>query len=230
VIRTDAHDQAADILGDGFHIANQERRRVDHNGIAIASRWPIHAVHEVDLDVTPRTAPFFASALIAEIRVPGPIGPILFVNHLPEYQPAYEYERELQTVLVARRVEALIQEREMPVILAGDLDADAEAASIRFLLGRQSLHGISVCYRNAWDSAHPGEPGDTFTPENGLMTAWDWPFRRIDHIFVRYGEGGGPSLAIDSCERIFDAPVNGVWASDHFGMMAELAPPPQDRV
>ena len=47
---------------------------------------------------------------------------------------------------------------------------------------------MSVCYRDAWGSTHPGEPGHSFTAENPLVTAenWDWELgRRIDHIFVR---------------------------------------------
>jgi len=36
-----------------------------------------------------------------------------------------------------------------------------ERESIRFWTGRQSLEGVSVCYRDAWASAHPGAPGRT---------------------------------------------------------------------
>jgi hypothetical protein len=28
-----------------------------------------------------------------------------------------------------------------------------------------------------------------------------------------------------ACERIFDQPVDGVWASDHFGVVADLEVP-----
>ncbi len=56
------------------------------------------------------------------------------------------------------------------------------------------------------------------------MTVPDWPFGRIDHIFVRWGDNGGsPTLDITNCHRIFDQPVDGVWASDHFGVTADLA-------
>jgi len=30
---------------------------------------------------------------------------------------------------------------------------------------------------------------------------------------------------IESCHRIFDEPVDGVWASDHFGLLADLVLP-----
>jgi hypothetical protein len=78
---------------------------------------------------------------------------------------------------------------------------------------------MSVCYRDAWGSTHPDEPGHTFTAENPLVTAenWDWELelgRRIDH---------GPTLDIRNCKRIFDKPIDGVWGSDHFGVVADLS-------
>jgi len=35
----------------------------------------------------------------------------------------------------------------------------------------------------------------------------------------------GPTLDVTTCERLFDKPIDGVWASDHFGIVAELAVP-----
>jgi hypothetical protein len=47
----------------------------------------------------------------------------------------------------------------------------------------------------------------------------------IDHILVRCGEHGGPTLRITACERIFEEPIGGVWAGDHFGVVADLSLP-----
>lgn len=230
-ILTDDYDQAADLLGAAFDfhfpIVNSRARETDGQGISIASRWPIGEVRELDLHVTPRTADFACTTLSAEIQVPDPIGPLLFINHFPDYQPDHEYERELQAVIAARSIEELVAQRGRHVVLAGDLDAEPDAASVRFLSGRQSLAGLSVCYRNAWERAHPGDPGQTFTARNPLVAEanWDWPFQRIDHIFVRCGRHGGPTLGIAACELAFNEPVGGVWASDHFGLVADLALP-----
>ena len=228
----DGYDQVTDLLGPGYHVAHQTDREAgrggdieDGQGISIASRWPLGEVWEPDLNVTPRTEDFACGAIIVEVFVPEPVGLLLFVNHLPNWQLTFEHERELQTVVVGRAIEKISESRDLHVDLAGDLDATPDAASVRFWRGRQSLGGMSVCYRDAWGSTHPDEPGQTFTAENPLVTAenWNWELgRRIDYVFVRCTDHG-PTLDIRNCERIFDKPVNGVWGSDHFGVVADLS-------
>jgi endonuclease/exonuclease/phosphatase family metal-dependent hydrolase len=225
-ITLDGYEQIADLLGPNYNLVHQTKGLIgdgNGNGIGIASRWPVGEVREVNLHLTPRTADFPCATLIAEIFAPDPVGPFLFVNHFPNWQLNFEYEREIQTVAAARVVEELAEARRCHVVLAGDLDADPNAATIRFWTGRQSLDRVSVCYRDAWESAHPNELGHTFTPEAPYVrgAAPDWPFRRIDYIFVRC-DRSGPTLNIAACSRIFDEPRNGVWGSDHFGLVADL--------
>ncbi len=234
-ITDDGYDQAADVLGPGYHVVHQSVGLVGdgNHGGSIASRWPLGEVRELDLDVTPRTGDFAHTTLLAEVLAPAPIGPLLFVNHLPSWQLTFEHERELQTVVAARFVEGILRRRSMHVVLAGDLDATPESASVRFWRGLQSLGGTSVCYRDAWESTHPEEPGHTFTAANPLVTAenGDWALelgRRIDYVFVRCVEHG-PTLDVVSCERVFAEPADGVWASDHFGVVADLAVPAPSR-
>ncbi len=224
-IKNDEYDQVIDLLGPEFHIAHQAGREPDGQGISVASRWPVKDVQEVDLNVTPRTADFACTTLVAEILVPPPIGSLLFVNHLPNWQLNFEYERELQAVTTAQFLEERVSLSNSHVVMAGDFDADPDSASVRFWSGLQSLGGMSVCYRDAWVSTHLSYLGHTFTPRNPLVADWDWPFRRIDYIFVRCGDHGGPTLEVNACTRLFDEPVNGVWASDHFGLAADLSMP-----
>jgi endonuclease/exonuclease/phosphatase family metal-dependent hydrolase len=227
------YDQVVDLLGPDYHIAHQREREPGDGtdveagqGHSLASRWPLSVVRELDLHVTARTQGFACGVLAAEVVAPDPIGRLLFVYHNPSWNLAYAHERELQAVAAARFIDGVVGDRDLHVILAADLDADPASSTARFWTGREALGGTSVCYRDAWESAHPGEAGHTFgVPENPLVVDWDWPFRRIDYIFVRCGEHGGPTLEITACERIFDQPVDDVWASDHFGLIADLAIP-----
>lgn len=190
-IKTREYDQTVDLLGEGFNVAYSRARDTNGMGVSIASRWPLEEVQEVDLNVTSRTAGFPCTALVATVVASDPIGPLLFVNHFPNFQLNLEYERELQAVATARFVEERIGKSSQQVVVAGDFDADPEAASVRFWSGRQSLGEMSVCYRDAWQSVHPEEPGHMFTPSNpvvkdeivkGMRPFRDWPFRRIDYI------------------------------------------------
>ena len=233
-IKTPDSDQAEEILGSEFTLVHSKTRSSDGMGISIASRWAIQELQELDLNVSARTAGFPCTALVAKIDAPQPIGPFIFANHFPTFQLNLEYERELQAVAVARALEERVAGRDDQVIVAGDMDADPRAASIRFWTGRQSLGGISVCYRDAWESVNASDLGPTFTPENplvreqvikGMRPFRDWPFRRIDYVFVRLGAHGGRALDVVSCRRSFEHPVNGIWASDHFGLVVDLQRP-----
>jgi endonuclease/exonuclease/phosphatase family metal-dependent hydrolase len=224
-VMTTAYDQVVDLLGEGFHIAHQGRRVEEGTGCSIASRWPFAELREVDLLVTHRVDPeaFGARTTVAEIDAPD--GRFLFANHKPSWQSGLEHERELQAVTAARFIEDMRAGRDLPVVVAGDFDAMPDSASVRFWAGRQSLDATSVCYRDAWELRHPGVPGPTFSSENPLRSE-GWPGdldRRIDYIFVRANDRG-PAYDVTACERIFDAPVDGVWASDHFGVYADLVP------
>lgn len=231
-IKSDNYDQVLDLLGPDFHIVHQKNRDPHGMGISIASRWPLGKVEELDLNVTPRCVGFPAGTLIAEVHAPDPLGTILFVNHFPHFQLNFERERELQAVVAAKFIEDQTEGSSQQVILAGDFDADPDAASIRFWAGRQSLGNMSVCYRDAWSSTHSDDPGHTFTPDSSAVKGQvvrnmrpfrDWPFRRIDYLFLRLGPHGGKALDIVGCDRIFDKMVDGVWASDHFGLIADFS-------
>ena len=110
---------------------------------------------EETLHVIPRADP--SDIAVAEILAPGPLGAtLLFVHHNASWQLGFEHEREMQTVAASRLVEDLLDKREAGhVVLAGDFNAAPDSASVRFWRGLQSLGDTSVCYRDAWESAHP---------------------------------------------------------------------------
>jgi endonuclease/exonuclease/phosphatase family metal-dependent hydrolase len=228
---TSDYDQARDVLGEDYHVAHHGVRLPDGQGDSIASRWPITTVHELDVPDTSGDAPL-SSTLLARIDVPAPTDTVLLVaNHASAFELDREADREHQAVTIAQRLDQEAAGHDAHVIVAGDLNAHPGSASIRFWTGAQSLHGTSVCYRDAWATLHPDQPGHTFTPDNRLTVTAEnglWaaePGRRIDYILVRCN-GYGPTLRIRSCNRILDQPVAEVWASDHFGVTADLEPAP----
>jgi endonuclease/exonuclease/phosphatase family metal-dependent hydrolase len=227
VITTADYDQVRDVLRDDYHVAHHRTRLADGQGDSIASRWPIMAVRELDVPSRDQPIPI-SSALIAKIEVPRPVGPVLFVNHPTAFELTHEAQREWQACVVADFLERDVTAQPVHVVVAGDFNATPDSASVRFWTGKQSLDGRSVCYRDAWSARNPDEPGHTFTPDNTLTTTaeggeWELELgRRIDYVLVRCTEHG-PTLHVTDCRRIFDGPVDGVWASDHFGVTADLS-------
>lgn len=128
LIKTDEYDQVIDLLGPGWHVVHQKDRDPEGMGISIASHWPLGEVQEVDLHVTPRTENFPCGTLIAEVLAPEPVGPLLLVNHFPNWQVNFEYERGLQAVAAAQVVEKRVSLRHQQVVLVGDQDADPDAS------------------------------------------------------------------------------------------------------
>ena len=224
----DGYDQALDVLGPDWFVAHQTVGLIGdgtHHGASVASRWPIRAVHEVDLHLTPRTGDYSCGAVIADVEAPQPFGRLLVVSHGNSWAWWAERERELQALAVVRRLEELVADEPAHVVLGGDFNATPDTSSMRFFTGRTSLDGVSTAYRDCWESVHGEEPGLTFEPGNPL-SAIDEPGldrgRRIDYVLVRCGDHG-PTLRIADCRVVLDRSVDGVLASDHYGVLAELA-------
>lgn len=223
----DGYDQVGDILGDDYHVHHQPGRSADGSGASIASRWPITVLDETFLHVSGRMVPgqdWIGSIATYEIEVSAFKQPLLFVHFKPSWQRPFERERELQAVAAARLIDDVVGVRDVHVVVTGDFDATPDTASMRFWRGRQTLEGMSVLYEDAWAALHLDRAGHTFTPENPLVAAGEMPLergRRIDYILVRGGDHG-PTLDVTACERLLDRPVDGVWASDHFGVWADL--------
>jgi endonuclease/exonuclease/phosphatase family metal-dependent hydrolase len=214
-----------ELLGPGYVVSGFSRAAEDGVGGALATRHPHRLVAELDQRCTDRaqTLPWCATLVV---RVDLPIGRVLVAHHKPSWQFGYEYEREQQALAAARLLESHAPDV-AHIIVLGDFDATPDAASMQFWRGRRSLDGVSVCYQDAWETAHPGEPGLTFTAANPLVRAGEVATavsRRIDYILVR-ADRHGPTLRVSRCERVLDQPVDGVWASDHFGVLADLELP-----
>jgi endonuclease/exonuclease/phosphatase family metal-dependent hydrolase len=222
-VRTSDNDQTRDLVPLEWNVIHSIARSSDEaSGISVASCWPIELLEEVDLTAGgPPVDEFVWAALIVRVAAPG--GPIVVVNHFPDAAVDREDERERQALLVARRV-AAVCDADVPVVLGGDLDAEPQAGSLRFLSGLQSLGGESVAYQRAWDAVHRFEPCVTIDPDRNPLASGmqGWPYRQIDHLLVRSGPDGLASLQIDSCSRVHDESAEGVWASDHFGLVADL--------
>lgn len=202
------------------------------DGNCIASRWPMERTALVPLPKTPRSGTYPVAALCATVHAPAPFGPFLLVNSKTSWQLHLERERERQVVTIARLVEEYADPEGLPAIVAADFDASPDSASIRFMTGRQSLDGCSTHFLDAWEIAGDGTPGHTWTSDNPFnraiisrYTGGETHRRRIDYIFVGSPFLFGKRVHIQSCKVVLDKAVNGIHASGHFGVYAEITCP-----
>jgi endonuclease/exonuclease/phosphatase family metal-dependent hydrolase len=217
-------EDVEDLLGPGYSLTPFSAVSEDGVGAVLATR----AHHQVLEEIDQRTAEHGAdlpwcATLIVALEVP--FGRLVVAHHKPNWPFPLEAEREQQARRAALGVER--HAGEGPAVVLGDFDATPDAASVQFWRGRRSLDGVSVCYQDAWETVHPTDPGLTFSAENPLVRAGEVATavsRRIDYILVRAGRHGA-LLQVLSCDRLLDQPVGGVWASDHYGVVADLAVP-----
>lgn len=184
------------------------------DGIAVATRWP-HRVCEVT-----------EHAVAVAVDVPGE-GELLFVGVAASYELDDAAAREREALALAELDSR--HRRVLPTVLAGDFNAVPEASSLRYLCGLQSLDGRSAHYHDAWAVAGRG-PGWTWDAANpNAATEIEQIIRqpghrrRIDYVLVGSWHAHPHAWAeVRSAALAFDEPADGVWPSDHFGVLVEL--------
>jgi endonuclease/exonuclease/phosphatase family metal-dependent hydrolase len=197
-----------------------------YGGTAVASRWP-HQVVEVWDPRAADAADVPWCTLAVKIPLPEEAGELLFIATTASWRLDAAAARERQALAVtdldARHRGVL------PTIIAGDFNAGPDAASIRYLTGAQSLHDRSVAYHDAWAVAGDG-PGYTWTADNGAARAEMDQIvrqpgyrRRLDYIFVGSWHAHPRAYCrVEAARLVFTDPVDGLWLSDHFGLLAEV--------
>jgi endonuclease/exonuclease/phosphatase family metal-dependent hydrolase len=189
-----------------------------HEGLALLARDEILEHADIEL---PHAGPDERRILLSA-RVRHGRGSVwAHTTHL-NYRLAHGKQREDQV----QAIEAAIAGRtsDWPQILMGDFNARPESDEIRWLRGQVTLGGRRTYFQDAWDRLHPGEPGWTWARANPYTAklAFLEPDRRIDYIFVTPMRGDGRGT-VHSCTLVFREPAAGqVFASDHFGLLAEV--------
>jgi endonuclease/exonuclease/phosphatase family metal-dependent hydrolase len=202
-------------------------------GSAVLSRWPIdHAAYHA-LPVGESDDPFVTDVPWELLHV-RTAGLDVFSCHLVA-APRDGLHRQRQVLAIDDAVTAAIgpltgrpgQPREgMPPILCGDFNAEPDSDEVRFLTSLTALDGRTTFWQDAWRVAGDG-PGLTQDwRANPIAAALNVHRKRIDYVFVgdpfqRRG-GGGRVL---SARLAFHEPRTGVTASDHAGLVVEVAWP-----
>ncbi len=211
---------AKQLAGDlGYHYVYVPGAKMNdiEMGNAILSRWPI-----VNHDMTP----LYGEPDIQENRVAiygeidGPRGKIpVFCTHL-NWQFHHSHIRQKQ---IADLFGFINSKRpwKFPPILCGDFNADPVSEEIRMITGQTSCPGGNLVFHDAWRFINHAKSGFTWDNVNPYVCDSYEPDRRIDYIFTGFAMGRGAGH-LQECEIVGNSPVNGIWPSDHFGLVAEL--------
>jgi endonuclease/exonuclease/phosphatase family metal-dependent hydrolase len=186
-------------------------------GNAILSRQVIDTQHVHELPFEPR--PDDLQRLLVHARTGGTD---VFCTHLN-----WRYEDGLMRERQVLHIESLIAEdadpdSPLPPVLGGDFNAEPDSTEIRFLSGLTSLEGRSTYFQDAWRVAGGRGPGYTWDNRSPFAAAEFEPDRRIDYVFVGWRRNGGPGR-VESAQVVCDRPLTGTYATDHFGLVADIA-------
>jgi endonuclease/exonuclease/phosphatase family metal-dependent hydrolase len=216
----DALDQGKAIAdGLGYEVAFGRSQGEGFSfGNAILSRWPILRTELTMLpggeDSDPR------SLLFAEIDAP--VGRLaFFVTHF-----AWRYQegsvRQAQAIAVAEKVQSLAPRGSLPAVLVGDFNAEPESDEVRYLKGLTAMgRDRCVYFADAFAMAGDGTQGATFSKRNPFAAMLREPDRRIDYIFVQRNNDDVRGEPIEA-RVCFDQPVDGVYPTDHFGVISTI--------
>jgi endonuclease/exonuclease/phosphatase family metal-dependent hydrolase len=190
-------------------------------GLAILSRLPV-----LDQRATQLPEPRLTeSRILFSAQLETAAGPMWFHTTHLHYRLDDGVARERQVVTIDAAIRSLGREADdLPQIVCGDFNAPPDADEIRFLRGLTTLDGRRTHFQDAWLRVHGAAPGLTWSSENPQtrpLRSLDID-RRIDYVFVTTRRKDGRGTVLDARVVLDQRGEDGVTASDHFGILADV--------
>jgi endonuclease/exonuclease/phosphatase family metal-dependent hydrolase len=178
-------------------------------GLAILSRYPIRQVDFAEL--LPR-AGVFEHRVVLHAVIGAPQGDLeIFVTHLTNGDAQVN---AAQAEDLRRYIEAT---RAGPAIVAGDFNAREDEPQIQ---------SLAPAWVDAYRLAQPEDAGRTCCIDDLTAGPAEPLEARIDYIFL--APGADPGYTLVRARRVLDEPYPSgggwLWASDHVGLLVEVAP------
>jgi endonuclease/exonuclease/phosphatase family metal-dependent hydrolase len=209
--------RVAEHLGDR-HVVHSPGLDIDGVGFgnAIVSRWPIAGS---DWRALSEPAEHAENRTVLRADIDGPRGVLrVFCTHL-HWRLDHSHVRQQQVRETCEFVSSS-PDRTFPAVLCGDLNADPSSDELRMLTGRATVPVPPLVFWDAWEMAGDG-PGNTWSNANPFARLELDIDRRIDFVLSGFPKPGGRG----ACTRaglVGTEPVDGVFPSDHYGVVAEL--------
>jgi endonuclease/exonuclease/phosphatase family metal-dependent hydrolase len=185
-------------------------------GNAIVSRLPIAGHRQITLPAPPHD---HRGALRCELTTPA--GRLSVVTTHLSWELDLPHIREQQ--VLALDAFARAEPGALPTLLTGDFNCTPDAQVHQFLTGRASLGGRGTYWRDAFARRHPHSDGFTWSARNPYVARSVERNRRVDYVFVGPMRDDGPGAILHARVVLDLAGEDEVYASDHFGVFAEIA-------
>lgn len=204
---------------DRWHARNGGDPSVDV-GVAVLSRHPILETAERGLPTVTGVADDGKTVLHALVDVPG--GPLpFFTTHLNSGVP----DSEVRCAQV-RALAAFVVERARgpyPPVVTGDFNAEPDFDEMRLMCGMKTAPAApGLVFLDTWRFADPALPTGTWDISRKDSAVFGERPYCLDYILVGLPGPAGRGLP-RAARRAGDAPVDGIWPSDHAAVIAELA-------
>ena len=220
VWRDDTTTQA-EVLGRSLGMQSVYDSYFDIDGVgfgnAVLSRWPIvgsqthRYANQRDDD---------AGRLVLRADIAGPAGVVqVFSTHL-SWQLDESALRQRQVDELARFVNES-GPRDGPALVCGDFNAEPDSDEIRMLTWTAQEPAGIAGFIDAWSEAGVGT-GVTWSRDNPFAAQGSFPDRRIDYIFVGWPDATDSAGQIANGQQAGHEPVDDVWPSDHFAVVADV--------
>ena len=194
-------------------------------GLAILSRAPI--VHSSHTPLPHATESERRVILHAELDFAGS-RVAAFTTHL-NYRMGHGVEREDQVAAAEQFVRTTVAQMSPAAavtLLMGDFNATPDSDEIRFLRGLHSLGGRRTYFQDAYlvHSDRERDAGLTWSRRNPYTQRLRFlqNDRRLDYIFVGSPARDGRGVVHHARVVLDEGDADGVYPSDHFGVLAEL--------
>lgn len=194
---------------------------------AVLSRWPLRM--EVARPLRDEHGePTWRHVLITTVLRPEDEGgPFPVVGTHLEHGLDRSATRQAQARHLAASVAEVLGDRptrstQLPAVLAGDLNAVPWADEVRGLTGASAPLVDGLVFVDAWEAAGNTTRGETWASANPLVPKRAvYPDRRLDYVMVSWPRRRNAGH-VSACRVAGTEPVDGVWASDHFAVVADL--------
>jgi endonuclease/exonuclease/phosphatase family metal-dependent hydrolase len=194
---------------------------------AVLARWPL-SIERLRPLPDERGEPTWRHVLVTRVHRPAEQGgPFIAAGTHLEHGLENSARRGVQmTALVSHLAEVLGDEERrrdsLPAVLGGDLNCTPESDEYRRATGLAPGNVAGFALVDAWTAAGNTDPGHTWSAANPLVPRLAiHPHRRLDYVMVSTPRRRGAGH-VHHCSLAGTTPVENVWASDHFAVVADL--------